>query len=199
MELVVISLPDVVDNESIIINNLFQVGLKYFHIRKPESDIQSVRELIDGIAPQFYNRISLHQFHEIATDYGIKRLHYTERDREESNDEKWALQKAGGYTLSTSVHDITQLPLIPDFEYVFYGPVFNSISKPGYKSTLPVDFKLDKSNIKPKVFALGGVNGFNLIKIGAMGFDGAAILGTIWADPALAISNFRALNEVYTY
>ena len=199
MELIVISNPTTVTDEHNIINNLFQAGLKYFHIRKPESDIQTIRKLIEDIAPQFYDRISLHQFHEIAPDYGIKRLHYTEDARERSSNEKRALQKASGYTLSTSVHDMALLPSLSDFDYTFYGPVFNSISKPDYNSTLPDGFKTDKYTIKTKLIALGGIDASNLIKAKIMGFDGAAVLGTIWTEPASALISFGQLNEIYTY
>lgn len=198
MELIVISNPTAVDDESTIINNLFQAGLKYFHVRKRDSDINMVRQLLNGIAPQFHARISLHQFHEIANEFGIQRLHYTEQARMRSNAQKWQMQAKEGFTLSTSVHDITTLHTLAHFDYAFYGPVFNSISKPGYKSTLPADFKLDRSNIKTKVIALGGVDGSNLTKVRAMGFDGAAILGTIWNDPDKAISHFNKLKESLT-
>lgn len=150
MELIVISNPVAVADESILINNLFEAGLQCFHIRKPESDVRTVRELIGGIAPLFYNRISLHQFHEIAPDYGIQRLHYTEHYRAGTSPKNREVQKANGYILSTSVHDATLLPGLTDFDYVFFGPVFNSLSKSGYQSTLTTDFKLKKTRSQPK-------------------------------------------------
>lgn len=195
MELIVISNPDAVVNQSIIINNLFRAGLKYFHIRKPNSDIKTVRELISEISPQFYSRISLHQFHEIASDFGIKGLHYTEQARKVSTVKELQMLTDQGYRLSTSVHDTAMLPPLKHFDYVFYGPVFNSISKPGYQSNIPANFKLNKTDVKPKVIALGGVEESNLQKIKAMNFDGAAVLGTLWNEPDNAISSFNKLIE----
>jgi thiamine-phosphate pyrophosphorylase len=194
MELIVISNPGHIADESIIVNNLFQSGLKCFHIRKPESTIETVRELINGIAPRFYHRISLHQFHAIAPEYGIKRLHYTESVRTRSNQKKLQSKVDDGFALSTSVHDISMLPALTYFDYAFYGPVFNSISKPGYQSKLPAGFKLDKTNIKTKVMALGGVEAGNLIRIKNMGFDGAAVLGTLWNEHK-ALARFHQLKE----
>jgi thiamine-phosphate pyrophosphorylase len=195
MELIVISSPNPIADESIIINNLFRSGLKYFHIRKPESNIQMVRELINGIAPRYYGRISLHQFHQIAPEYGIKRLHYTESARVGSNQQQLQSKMDDRFTLSTSIHDISILPALLCFDYAFYGPVFNSISKPGYQSKLPVDFKLDKTNIKTRVAALGGVEAYNLMSIKNMGFDGAAVLGMLWNDPSKAQERFHQLKE----
>jgi thiamine-phosphate pyrophosphorylase len=195
MELIVISSPVAVVNESIIINQLFQSGLKYFHIRKPGSDIQTVRELLNGITPRFYDRIALHQFHEIATDFGINRLHYTEAARKQSNLERWQLQINNGFTLSTSIHDITLLPGLKLFDYVFYSPVFNSLSKPGYLSKLPADFKLSRFGTNPKVVALGGIEVSNLNKIKNMGFDGVALLGALWSEPGKATACFKEIKE----
>jgi thiamine-phosphate pyrophosphorylase len=194
MELIVISNPTAVVDESTLINKLFMAGLKHFHLRKPECDMLTVKRLLNGIAPRFYERIALHQFHEIATDYGIKRLHYTERAREASGTIQWQSKRDNGFTLSTSIHDVSILPGLTPFEYVFYGPVFNSISKPGYQSKLTANFKLDKTNIKPRVIALGGVQLSNLAKVKAMNFDGVAVLGTLWNEPDKAVENYINLK-----
>jgi len=194
MELIVISNPTPVTDEPMLINNLFMAGLKYFHIRKPESDIQSVKRLLNGIAPRFYEMIALHQYHEIAADYGIKRLHYTETMRKASSSEKWQSQLDDGFTLSTSIHDVSLLRDFKSFDYVFYGPVFDSISKPCYQSKLAADFKLDKTNMKPKVIALGGVEISNLTKLQTMGFDGVAVLGTLWTEPNKAVDRYIKLK-----
>lgn len=195
MELIVISSPVAVADESIIIHDLFQAGLKCLHIRKPDNDIRTLRELIRRIEPRFYNRISLHQFHGIANEFEIKRLHYTEKARNESNAEQWQLQIDQGYKLSSSIHQLDILPALKHFDYVFYGPVFDSLSKPAYQTKLPSGFKLTKSNDKLKIIALGGVEASNLIKIKAMNFDGAAVLGTLWNEPLKAINRFKQLKE----
>lgn len=195
MRLVVISSPDAVADESTIINNLFGAGLQYFHIRKPNGSIKQAVELIEAINPAYYNRISLHQFHEIAPRFGIKRLHYTSLARKASNLQKWEALLQQGYFLSTSVHNVALLPQLTCFGYVFYGPVFNSISKPGYQSNVPAGFKLHKSNIETRVIALGGIDETNLLKVNEMNFDGAAILGAIWSQPHKAISHFNKLTQ----
>src|SRR5689334_9961149 len=104
-------------------------------------------------------------------------------------------QIKGGFVLSTSVHDLIVLPEIPHFDYVFYGPVFNSISKIGYQSKLSPDFKLDKTCSKPQVIALGGVELSNLTKIKTMGFAGAAVLGALWNEPGKSVEIFQQLKE----
>lgn len=195
MKLIVISTPACIVDEPLIINNLFIAGLKYLHLRKPESDSKSVKDLLNGIEPRFYDRISLHQFHEMAVDYGIKRLHYTEKARVASGPTQWQSKLNDGFILSTSIHDISILPGLFAFDYVFYGPIFDSISKKGYKSNLTPDFKLKKNPSNAKVIALGGIKLSNLTKLKAMGFDGAAVLGTLWSEPNKAVECFIQLMK----
>ncbi|HXD94336.1 MAG TPA: thiamine phosphate synthase, partial [Bacteroidia bacterium] len=68
------------------------------------------------------------------------------------------------------------------YEYVFLSPVFDSISKTGYKSNF------DLENLKPflkkhkNVIALGGVNTKNIELIKQVGFSGAAFIGAVWQN-----------------
>ena len=121
MELIVISSPIAIANEGDSINSLFKAGLKCFHMRKPKSNIQTVRQLINEIAPQFHARISLHQFHQIASDYGVKRLHYTETNRIRLTEHELRVKLDDSFILSTSIHNISVLPTLVNFDYVFYG------------------------------------------------------------------------------
>lgn len=195
MELIVISNPNAVANESNIINQLFKSGLKYFHIRKPDSNINVIRKLLNEIDIIYHNRIALHQFHELKSEFEIKKLHFTEIARSNVSLEQFKNLADKGFTLSTSIHDVSMLPELSIFNYVFYGPVFDSLSKPGYLSNLSDNFKIHKTNTKPKVMALGGVQLSNLLKIKAMGFHGAAVLGTIWNEPWKAVERFKELNR----
>jgi thiamine-phosphate pyrophosphorylase len=199
MELIVISNPVTLIDEANLINHLFIAGLKCFHIRKPDDDKKAISDLIGGIAPQFYDRISLHQFHELAADYGIKRLHYTEQNRDATDSKVLAAQRASGYILSTSVHKKPLLPSLAQFHYAFYGPVFNSISKAGYHTALPANFKLDKGKIKLKVIGLGGIDIPRLKEVKAMNFDGAAVLGALWNEPHKAVEYFYQLKENWSH
>jgi thiamine-phosphate pyrophosphorylase len=199
MELIVISNPFAIAHEAKLINALFQSGLKCFHLRKPESDPESVRRLLKEIAQEFHDRIALHQFHELASDFGIKRLHYTESARKDACFSTMQAQIANGFTLSTSIHDLTSLPGMEHFQYVFYGPIFDSISKAGYAGRVSAAFVLDKALYKTKVMALGGVKAANIARIKEMGFDGAAVLGTLWNEPQYAVERFNQLQELLPF
>ncbi len=193
MELLVISSPNPLAFEAKHINDLFAAGLGCFHLRKPTYELKELTALLKEIDPRFYDRIALHQFHELATEFGIKRLHYPELARKSAEPSTLVDQEANGFVLSTSIHNIERLVQLRHFQYTFYGPVFDSISKTGYRGSLPKSFRVDKGISRAKVFALGGIQASNLNSLTTMGFDGAAVLGSLWTQPEQALSRFDEL------
>lgn len=196
MKLIVISSPAPVAEEPQIIHQLLAAGLEYFHLRKPDYPKMQLRQLLLQIDPVHYHKIALHQHHDLAVEFGINRLHYTEKSRSQTQPVKWMQQQSGGYRLSTSVHSAEELRRLPScFAYTFFGPVFSSISKPGYQATVPGNFYLEEADKPVPVMALGGITADNILQIAAMKFDGAAVLGSIWSNPDRAIATFTKLKE----
>jgi thiamine-phosphate pyrophosphorylase len=199
MELLVISSPRCFEGESAFINALFEEGLEIFHMRKPETDKKDYARVLDGVSARYRNRIALNQHHELAGDFGTKRLHYSEQSRK-AQDKDLLAELHQDKILSTSVHDMEEVLTLKDFDYAFMGPVFDSFSKPGYKGIATDDFipteTTDNQRLikDTKVIALGGI-GLNTIgRMKRMGFDGAAMLGWIWNDPSKAIENFKQVK-----
>jgi thiamine-phosphate pyrophosphorylase len=197
MELIVISSPVSVVDEPQVINSLFESGLKYFHLRKPGCNDQDIRTLLKEIEPRYYPGIALHQCHELAADYGINRLHFPEKMRKQLGGSGIARYSEQRYILSTSVHCLEDLYDLDEFDYVFFSPVFNSLSKPNYEGLIFPDFKLN-TKIKTKVMALGGISADNLQLTVTMNFNGVAVLGAIWNNPANALKTFNDLKQVLT-
>lgn len=195
MRLIVITNPIAVPNEIRIIHDLFEEGLECLHLRKPDYSEAGVAALLVEISPKWRDRISLHQHHQLADEFGIKRLHFSEDKRNAASAGELSLLKMQGYTLSTSIHDSRALATLPDpFDYVFLGPVFDSISKAGYQSILQSDFKLNKYGKTCEVIALGGISPATIEGAAQMNFDGVAALGSIWKAPEQASQAFRALR-----
>lgn len=195
MELIVISCPNFIANEASFINQLFDEGLSVFHLRKPESSEEEMRELLNKIDSKYYAQISIHQHHQLAFEFGIKRIHFTVKDRNELITGRLVELKESGFILSTSVHSIEEFEELNElFDYTFFGPVYDSISKKGYigidESTIS-SFKFLK-NIS--VIALGGIHQENILSIEEKGFHGVGVLGTIWTNPENATDNFRSLK-----
>ncbi|WP_293745112.1 thiamine phosphate synthase [uncultured Pedobacter sp.] len=187
MELIVISKPTVFKEESSLINQLFEAGLQVFHLRKENVDEAAYRKIIEGISTEYHSRIALHHFHSLTGDYHIHRIHHTESFRKERNHE--ALSENNIY--STSIHHLTAMEQVGQYDYSFFGPVFNSLSKPGYKSMIPSHFRLEKHQVAPKIIALGGIGLTEIDQVKEMNFDGIALLGSIWNDPSQAITTFK--------
>ena len=196
--LVVISYPTTVADEANSINALFDEGLEILHLRKPGVAVDDLCALIEKINPQYHHQIALHQNHEIADGFGINRLHYTVAGRNELSEEKLMQLKWTNTILSTSIHQLEEYQnLAPWFDYTFYGPVFNSISKQGYSSTIPDDFIFPVRLNHPNVIAIGGIDPTNIQKALDMQFYGVAALGTIWQKPGESIQQFKALQKAW--
>lgn len=181
---IVISSPGPVENETERINELFNAGMELFHLRKPHASKKEVEKLLEAIPEHYRPRTVLHQYHELAERFGISRLHFPENLRLSTKESELNTLYSAGYYLSTSIHKASALAgLPPCFGYVLFGPVFSSISKRGYRP--------DKNNVnfqelakKPiKTIAIGGVKASKINKIQELGFDGFALLGSIWNVP----------------
>ncbi|RZK61992.1 MAG: thiamine phosphate synthase [Pedobacter sp.] len=196
MELVVFSAPEKLKNEASIINELFASGLGKLHLRKPDWTVAEITALLRNIKPDYLSRIALHQYHNIAMDFGIRHLHFKENSRAGFSKLLFQSFKHSGYLLTSSVHDVKDLNNMQLFDYVFFGPVFDSISKSNYKSTLSADFSLLNMEKSTKVYAIGGVDIENIQLLDRMNFDGAALLGSIWSDPTDALTNYQNIVKL---
>ena len=189
--IIVISNPERVADEATVINKLFDAGMELFHLRKPEYTKEELKTLLLKIGSEHYSKIALHQHHELAEEFGIKRLHYAEKKRMELKE-----LKKTDCVLSTSVHSMKDYKsLSSDFDYAFFGPVFNSISKINYTPVIGDDFNLSGNKTSTKIIAIGGIDEENVIKDFEMGFDGVAEVGAIWQEPKEAVYNFKNIHN----
>ena len=175
--MIVITNPSSIANEISIIESLFEEGLSLLHIRKPDFSELEMAQFIHTIRSEFRSNLILHSHHQLAEDFGINRIHFSEKDRKSifsiCQDQK---------ILSTSTHSIEDFnSLENDFDYAFLSPVYKSISKVDYhpKENLFEALKR-RTNHKTKVIALGGIDAKNIKETLENGFDDVALLGTIW-------------------
>lgn len=196
MELIVISDPVCFADEPNLLNQLFEAGLALLHLRKPAVERQALATLLNDIAESYHNRIALHQFHDLVAEFpAIKRLHYPERARNEQLKNNTLPATGSDFTLSTSIHQQQAMEGLSRFDYTFYGPVFDSISKPGYAGLKDINLLFAGQKHATKIIALGGISVEKVTAVKQMGFDGLAVLGTIWNNKEQAIEKFRELNE----
>jgi thiamine-phosphate pyrophosphorylase len=190
--LIVLSSPKFPAEEHRILQQLFEAGLTRLHVRKPGISVEHLQVWLAKIPPQYHPRLVLHQHWELGKVFKLGGLHAKEAVRKawkpKEAESWWTKSREQGWILSSSVHELSDLPTLPKLDYVFLSPVFESISKPGYgpKSSLRVEKKYPF-----EVFGLGGITAENAAAVFARGFDGIAILGDIWQEPERALAQFR--------
>jgi thiamine-phosphate pyrophosphorylase len=193
MELIVISHPEAIDNEAKLINLLFAAGMKRFHLRKPFATPVELTGLLNDIDSAYLAHVALHQHYELAKQFPISRFHHPAKVRLDAKNVMTEHKSTGFDSLSTSIHDLLELQSLNNYNYAFFSPVFDSISKPEYKRNVPEDFSLERGDCKARIIALGGINHTNISQVKGMNFDGAAVLGSVWLGGS-PVTNFLQLN-----
>lgn len=174
---IVITLPYFFPEEAEMIIRFFQDGLERLHLRKPESNVAQVRELLEAIPAMYHSRIVLHEHFELLQEYHLAGIHLNRRN---------PVAPAGwkGH-VSISCHSLKELEerKKEGFDYLSLSPIFNSISKQGYKAAFTPQELHDahaKGIIDKRVMALGGICKENMAEALSYGFGGVMILGDAW-------------------
>lgn len=177
MKIIVITRPEFIDSEAEKIVSLFsERGIDLLHIRKPGASEEQVRKLLLQIPEQYLSRLVLHDHFSLAREFGLFGVHLNSRNPE--TPEGWK------GSVSRSCHSFDELRAYKDAcSYLSISPVFDSISKAGYRSAFSraeIEAAVADGTIDSKVYALGGVTFENLPLVDSMGFGGAMILGDAW-------------------
>lgn len=193
--MIVFTNPIAVPNETNTIHALFECGLELLHVRKPNYSVDGLRLFLSKVNPEFRSQLVLHQQHQVANEFGIHRIHFTESARAALDLE--LKNNNEGFIKSTSIHTITDFNQLDRcFEYAFLSPIYQSISKPDYKSDLDaVTAIAERTNYNSKLVALGGISIENIEKTYSLGFDDVALLGSIW-NSNQPIQNFKLCQKI---
>lgn len=193
--MIVITNPSAISGEISIIDSLFEEGLSLLHIRKPEFYEVEMARFIDQLKVEFRSNLVLHSHHQLAEDFGINRIHFSEKGRKDSHDFPTRFSKPCRYSTSThSIEDFNSLG--KDFEYAFLSPVFKSISKENYHPTEDLfDALKSRTNFNTKVIALGGIDAENIKRTLKSGFDNVALLGSIW-NSENPVKQFKLCQQI---
>ena len=79
--MIVFTNPIAVPNETNTIHALFECGLELLHVRKPNYSVDGLRLFLSKVNPEFRSQLVLHQQHQVANEFGIHRIHFTESAR----------------------------------------------------------------------------------------------------------------------
>ncbi len=177
MKLIVITTEKILKGEAEALNTLFAEGLETLHLRKPLASKDEVDGLICGIHNMYYNRIVLHEYFSLVSDYGLKGIHLNRRFPE--------LPEEKVSSISRSCHSLEEVEESNFFNYVFLSPIFDSISKAGYLHAFTPQILMNakkKGIVNQRVIALGGIDRETIPVAENYGFGGVAALGALWSD-----------------
>lgn len=172
--LIAITQPYDYPEEAKIITELLEKGIvKYVHIRKPNWNIEETENLIKEIPASFHSQIKLHDHFELLFKYNLGGLHLNSRNPEPLGEYK---------EISKSFHTLNEIETEDDkLDYFFISPVYDSISKEGYKAAFDLDL-LEKKIKGKRAIALGGVTPDKILELKKAGFYGAAMLGYFFPE-----------------
>lgn len=187
INIIIFSSPIPKENEIQDVITILATNIVAFHLRKPNASKEEIRLFLQQIPIEFHIKIVLHQHIELLKEFSLKGF-YCSRLFLENNSPKQIRKKYPKALLSRGCHTYHELTNSLLYDYVFISPVFDSISKKGYKANF--DFtKLASiiSTSETKVYALGGIEPSSIAKIKTIPFSGYALLGYIWYNNTLSL------------
>jgi len=169
---IAITPPRIISDEAAMITFVLDRGWDMVHIRHPKDTLQDIRHIIESIPQRLHSKLRIHGHFDLVNEFNIGGLHLNKR----------CPVPPARYTgpLSRSCHSIKEVINSDNCDYVFLSPVFDSISKSGYKSPF-TNAELNRLNQinRPSVIALGGITPANVSELSRYNFHGFAVLGSL--------------------
>lgn len=184
MRFIAITTPKVDDKDVRLIKRLLECGIDIIHLRKPESDIHACRQLLKALTKEERERIIIHDYPELYDEFSLKGIHIN-RNVSSLPDDYIGFR-------TRSCHSLEEVERYKDeYNYLFLSPIFDSISKVGYRSGFRKE-ELQGASMKgiidEKVVALGGVTFESIAYLKGLKFGGVAMIGSIY--------NMESLNRL---
>ena len=173
--------PKVITQDADIITSLLRRGVDIIHLRKPDSNVDECRALLRDLDKESRARIIVHDHPELYAEFLLKGIHINRN----------VATLPDGYTgfKTRSCHSFDEVAKYKgDYDYIFLSPIFDSISKVGYKSKFTKEELLKASTsgiIDHKVIALGGITLDMMPYFRELNFGGIAMIGGIYNTNAL--------------
>lgn len=176
MKCIIITSPESCLGEVTSICHLIDRGADAIHLRKPSYTYTQYATILKQIPESYHSHIMIHDHFRLCEEFDLKGIHLNSRNPEVPNGYKGKI--------SCSCHTVEEvIKHKQEVSYLFLSPIFDSISKQGYKSVFSLN-KLESLSkdgiIDEKVVALGGVTLEHIPQLKELSFGGAAFLGDIW-------------------
>lgn len=158
------------NNEEDIIKYLLKNGLDYYHFRKPNWSLERKENFLNGISLRYRNRIVAHYNSSVL---GVL-IHHKSGKIERNVEKK---HSCSNHTLEEVEENLR------NYENLFWSPVYDSISKSGYKGNSKICLGSFSEEDKKRIIALGGVEPSKFKDLKEKGFQQIAIKGWFWNQP----------------
>ena len=181
MRIIAITSPKMGGEDLYLIQCLLKKGIDMIHLRKPEADIHECRTLLGKLTKEQRANIIIHDSPELYEEFSLKGIHIN----------KNITNLPIGYNgfKTRSCHSFEEIKRYKnEYDYLFLSPIFDSISKMGYKSGFSKDELLKASTdgiIDEKIIALGGVTFEMIPYLKELNFGGVAMIGALYNINAL--------------
>lgn len=163
---------EITPEESGLIIRLLDNEWDYVHLRHPLASLRDMRNLIESLPQRYHSHLRLHGHFSLAAEFNLGGLHLNHR----------CPVAPEFYTgsHSRSCHTLDEVAASTDCDYVTLSPIFDSISKTGYRAAF-TDTDLQRLNElqSPLVIALGGITPERISSLGNYNFAGYAVKGAI--------------------
>lgn len=162
-------------------NRLLALGLGALHLRMPGASREEYEEVICSIAPEYRSRLVICDHFDLVRSAGLGGIHLSGRYREKWEELAHEYHALGRISVAVhSVQELRSLPFAPT--YALLSPVYDSLSKAGYRSAIDLDeCSRELPRLRFPVLGLGGITPHRAIELRQYGFAGAATLGYLSA------------------
>ncbi len=183
--LVLFSSPHPLKGEIRFIKNLTRAFPIEFHLRRPGLGVDQYKAVLEGLPEAIVGRTLIHEHPQLADRFPLRGIHFNKRNP--IPEKEHTLDSYGEHlVLSCSVHDPEAIAnLSGRFHRIYLSPIFSSISKEGLKGRAGEEGFIEGAINKARergfsIMALGGITPENIREVFQMGFNGAALMGSVW-------------------
>ena len=177
MRLSVISLDYIFPEEVEVLLHFFEHGIEYFVMRKPQNLEKDIIRLINQIPQKYHSQIIIQDRFSLLKQFNLNGILLSKK-----NPKAPMLEKLFSKNIACSrIDDIIKYQ---NFHHIFFGPVFDSISKeikPAFGKTALIEAK-ERNIINDKLIAMGGIDKDTIPEAKMLGFEHVAVLGSLWKN-----------------
>jgi len=177
MKLSIISLDYIFPDEVEVLSHFFERGVTYLVLRKPQNLEKDIIQLISQIPQKYHDRIIVQDRFSLLKRFDLNGILLSKKSPKAP-----ALEKR--FSKSISCSRIDDIMKYQNFHHIFFGPVFDSISKtikPAFGETALKDAK-ERNIINEKVIAMGGIGKQTIPEAKSYGIESVAVLGSLWKN-----------------